>query len=71
MAKMAGHSDNPEECRVAWFFELDRARDRGDFGRAAEAQQRLEGLGVRVRYTRRRARAEQQRQGQGGAEGGR
>ena len=65
MAKMAGHSDNPEECRVAWFFELERARDRADFRRAAEAQQRLEALGVRVRYTRRRARAERQQQAGG------
>jgi len=42
-------SDN----RTAWFLTLEVARRNNDFRRAAEAQEQLQRLGVRVRYLRR------------------
>jgi hypothetical protein len=39
-----------EQSAVAWFVVLDRARESGDFARAAEAKRQLERLGVDVRY---------------------
>ena len=49
-------SHRPEDSPTAWFCELERARQRQDLQRAAEAQRQLERLGVRVRYQRPRER---------------
>jgi len=40
------------ESPVAWFFILERALERGNFERAANAQKELRRLGIEVRYTR-------------------
>lgn len=45
----------PEESRAAWFVELERAKNAGDFARAAECQRRLAALGVHVRYVPQKA----------------
>jgi len=37
---------------VGWFLELELARERHDFERAAEAKRHLEHFGVVVRYKR-------------------
>jgi len=37
---------------IGWFFQLELARERHDFERAAEAQRQLERLGVIVKYRR-------------------
>ena len=37
-------------CTEVWFMELERAKASHNFKRAAEVQQRLEELGVRVEY---------------------
>ena len=56
MADKKPPDDRPaDRSPVAWFFTLEVARSRGDFQRAAEAQRRLEQLGVRIRYDRRGA----------------
>jgi len=41
-----------ETCPVTWFCVLERAREKHDFQRAAEAQRELVRLGVHVKYTR-------------------
>jgi len=41
-----------EESTVAWFCVLEHAREHCHFAEAADAQRRLEALGVRVRYKR-------------------
>jgi len=41
-----------KESPVAWFFILERARECGDFERAANAQKELRRLGIEVRYRR-------------------
>jgi hypothetical protein len=43
---------DPRNSPVAWFAVLDRARERGDFERAAEAVRELRRLGVFVTYER-------------------
>ena len=54
VAKIHRTTDDAENCPTAWFCALERAREIGDFARAAEAQRQLKRLGVRVRFTRRR-----------------
>jgi hypothetical protein len=49
-----------------WFAKLEKAVERGDHQRAAEAQRRLARLGVRVSYGRPRT----QRSGAPGPKGG-
>ena len=39
-----------EQSATAWFAVLDRAREVGDFEKAAEAQRQLKHLGVIVRF---------------------
>jgi len=39
---------------VGWFLELEVARERHDFEKAAVAKRELQRLGVEVRYRRRR-----------------
>ncbi len=41
-----------EQSATAWFAVLDRAREAGDFERAAAAQRRLKQMGVIVRFDR-------------------
>jgi len=43
-------SENPTV--VGWFLELELARERQDFERAAQAKRELQRLGVEVRYKR-------------------
>jgi len=40
-----------ENSPVAWFVVLERAREQGDFERAAKAQRELRRLGVIVRLS--------------------
>ena len=47
---------SPQDSPTAWFVELEIARKRGDFDRAAKAQAELQRLGVSVRYRPRRKR---------------
>ena len=42
-----------ETSPIAWFAEMVNALDRGDLGRAIEAQQELDREGFRVTYRRR------------------
>ena len=39
-----------EQSPLVWMIELERAREGGDFERAAAAQRQLARLGVRVTY---------------------
>ena len=43
-------STPPTEVPAAWFVELERARQAGNFARAAEARRGLPHLGVQVKY---------------------
>ncbi|HEY4759560.1 MAG TPA: hypothetical protein VIH42_03170 [Thermoguttaceae bacterium] len=45
-------SESPENCPVAWFAVLERARLSSDFELAAKAQHELERLGVSVKFHR-------------------
>lgn len=45
-------SENPTV--IGWFLELELARERQDFERAAQAKRELQRLGVEVRYRKRR-----------------
>lgn len=47
-------SENPTV--IGWFLELELARERQDFERAAQAKRELQRLGVEVRYRRRQGR---------------
>lgn len=50
----ASNGDRPEFRQpIYWFAILERALDVGDLVTAADAQNRLEGLGVTVRFRRR------------------
>ena len=40
-----------EDCASVWFAILERAKFQHDFRRAAEAQRKLEELGVKVKFT--------------------
>lgn len=42
----------PRDEPTYWFAILDIAREKGDYGRAAEAQRELERLGVQVAFAR-------------------
>jgi hypothetical protein len=55
MHKPNTNTDAPRDWAeepVAWFAEMEIARERCDFERAAEAQRQLRRLGVHVRYER-------------------
>jgi len=52
MAQQATQPVDYNESPVAWFFILERALERGNFERAANAQKELRRLGIEVRYTR-------------------
>lgn len=39
-----------DDCATIWFAILERAKNRNDFERAAEAQKRLREMGVRVKF---------------------
>jgi len=61
---MAKNDNAPRDCRdqpTYWFAVLDIARDRGDFGGAAEAQRQLQRLGVTVSFRARQATPRQRR----------
>jgi len=47
---MAEQKPDYRENTVTWFAELELARRRGDYERAAKAQQQLRRLGVKVQY---------------------
>lgn len=49
-------SENPTV--IGWFLELELARERQDFERAAQAKRELQRLGVDVRYRKRQGRRE-------------
>lgn len=51
-------SYRPEDSPVVWFVMLERARRSSDFELAAKAQQELERLGVKVKYSQTRSRQE-------------
>ena len=41
------------DCATVWFAILERAKHLHNFKRAAEAQRKLEELGVKVKFTKR------------------
>lgn len=47
---------DPQNCPTAWFAVLERAREEGDYERAAQAERELRRLGVAVRFNGRKAR---------------
>ena len=47
-------ADDPATARVLAFAKMEYGRRDGEFRLAAEAREHLEGLGVRVQYTRTR-----------------
>jgi hypothetical protein len=49
-------SRRPEDSPTAWFVELERALEKDNFQRAAEAKRQLERLGVRVSFRQPRRR---------------
>ncbi len=57
MSTHKGRPARPEDCPTAWFAELELARERDDYARAACAMRELERLGVRVKFVRPRATA--------------
>lgn len=48
VAKGRTKEDAARDCAAAWFLEMERAVERGDLGRAAEARRQLQRLGYEV-----------------------